>query len=176
MNIRDKKLKPLTNNIQLQATEQKEEVKKEDMYILVAGSRTLENYELVRKYLDIEFANYEITPEKYNITIVEGEATGVDRSARRYAIEHNYACKAFPAQWIICGNQAGFLRNQKMHNFIAHYPNRLCICFKHYMSHGRGTSHSIELGKKYHTNVIWYDVEEKDNVVRTFYDNSTNNI
>ena len=30
------------------------------------------------------------------------------------------------------------------------------------MSHGRGTSHSIELGKKYHTNVIWYDVEEKD--------------
>ena len=172
MNIKDKKLKPLTNNIQSQATEQKEEVKKEDIYVLVAGSRTLENYELVSKYLDIEFANNGITPEKYNITIVEGEATGVDRSARRYAIEHNYACKAFPAQWIIYGNQAGFLRNQKMHNFISQYPNRLCICFKHYMSHGRGTSHSIELGKEFHTNVIWYDVGEKDNVTRTFYDNS----
>ena len=71
MNIKNKKLKPLTNKIQSQATEQKEEVKKEDIYILVAGSRTLENYELVSKYLDIEFANNGITPEKYNITIVE---------------------------------------------------------------------------------------------------------
>jgi hypothetical protein len=172
MNIKDKKLKPLTNNIKSQATEQKEEVKKEDMYVLVAGSRTLENYELVSKYLDIEFANNGITPEKYNITIVEGEATGVDRSARRYAIEHNYACKAFPAQWIIYGNQAGFLRNKKMHNFISQYPNRLCICFKHYMSHGRGTSHSIELGKKFHTNVIWYDVGKENSMTRTFYNNS----
>ena len=43
MNIKNKKLKPLTNSIKSQATEQKEEVKKEDIYILVAGSRTLEN-------------------------------------------------------------------------------------------------------------------------------------
>ena len=40
------------------------------------------------------------------------------------------------------------------------------------MSHGRGTSHSIELGKKYHTNVVWYDVGKENSMTRTFYNNS----
>ena len=150
-------------------------------YVLIAGSRTICDYNQVSKYIDAELQLFGITPDKYDIIIVQGEANGIDYIAYRYAEEHKYSCYCIPALWHIYGNSAGFIRNEKMHNLIAkNNDNRLCICFKHSLSNGKGTSHSIELGQKYGTDVVWYDVLETDDpnnkmFIRKFYQNRREN-
>ena len=146
---------------------------KDPYYILIAGSRTIDDYDLIKKYLNIEFATNGITSDKYDINIVEGEATGVDQLAKKYAFENKYQCRAFPAAWNLYGNKAGFIRNKVMHQYLcdnAPRENRICICFKDENSHGKGTSHSIILGRQFGTNVVWYDVSNSS-MQRTFYEN-----
>ena len=175
MSRKKKKYKKVSSNeVTANANTIPTEVKKESFYILVAGSRTFKEYDVIERYLDLELSIAEITPDKYYITIVEGEADGVDLLAKEYAFKHNYAVRGFHAQWQLYGNQAGFIRNEQMHKYIAENPNRLCICFKHYLSNGKGTAHSIELGKKYGTNVVWYDISEGNSMNRVYYNNSNN--
>ena len=80
------------------------------MIVIVAGSRDITNYEIVKTV---------IQRSKFVITeFVSGRAKrGVDALGERYAIEHGFVPRLFPADWDQYGKGAGFIRNQQMADY-----------------------------------------------------------
>ena len=76
--------------------------------VVVAGSRTATDYELLRKYCDVFFS------QKTPTAIISGCARGADELGERYAQEHHLDLKRFPAQWDKYGKMAGMMRNREM--------------------------------------------------------------
>lgn len=110
-------------------------------YCLVVGSRSFSNYKLLSDKLDSLLRNYQ------NIVIVSGGANGADALAERYANEHGYETKIFPADWAQFGKRAGYIRNAQMHEFISKFANRGCVAF--WDGQSRGTQHSFALAQEY---------------------------
>ena len=81
--------------------------------IIIAGSRTFDNYELLEESLNEYIA--EVFQKKVDsIEIISGTAKGADSLGEKYAIEHNYLIKRFPADWNKYGKSAGYIRNEKI--------------------------------------------------------------
>lgn len=98
------------------------------MKTVIAGSRTVTNYDLVTKA---------VLDSGFNVTeIVSGCARGVDSLGERYAVEHRLPINLFPADWNKHGKSAGPIRNQQM----AEYAEAL-IAVRQDMS--RGTTDMI---------------------------------
>ena len=107
--------------------------------IIIAGSRTFNNYPLLKKTLDECIYNLETDEE---IQIVSGGARGADKLGERYAKERGYSLKIFPADWNRYGKRAGFLRNNEM----AEYADCLAAFWD---NQSRGTKHMIDLAVKH---------------------------
>ena len=76
------------------------------MRVIIAGSRVIEDYELVKKA---------IVDSKLDITeVVCGMASGVDSLGERYAKEHDIPVAYYPAEWDVHGRRAGYIRNIEM--------------------------------------------------------------
>lgn len=88
--------------------------------VIVAGSRDLDDYDLVRKALD-EFLADMFTSET---VIVSGKARGADMLGERYAKENGFEVASFPAKWRDeKGNYdpgAGYARNAQMAEIGTH--------------------------------------------------------
>jgi hypothetical protein len=111
------------------------------IYLLVVGSRSFSDYDLMCAKLDMFLANYK------SVTIVSGGAEGADTLAKRYASDRKYGFIEFPALWGDLGKRAGFIRNIVMHQFISQFPNRGCVAF--WDGSSKGTAHSFELCKRF---------------------------
>lgn len=123
-------------------------------FLLVAGTRTFNDYELLSKkikQLTIRYGN--------NICIVSGGAKGADTLAEKYAKEHNLEFVKFPAQWDKYGKSAGFIRNEEMHHFIAQHKHRGCVLF--WNGKSKGTKHNIGLSKIYKNQIRIIKYEDK---------------
>lgn len=103
--------------------------------LIIAGSRTFDNYELLREKLDKLLVN------KSEVEIVCGCCKGADLLGERYAKECNYAVKYFPADWEHSGRSAGFIRNRQM----ALYADALVAFWD---DKSRGTECMIEFAKE----------------------------
>ena len=103
--------------------------------IIIAGSRSFENYPLLEQTLDEFIAS--LDPKK-SVEIVSGGARGADRLGEKYARSRCYALKIFPANWDFYGKRAGYIRNAEM----AEYADCL-VAFWDCQS--RGTQHMINL-------------------------------
>ena len=77
--------------------------------VIVAGSRTFQNYPLLCKELDKIRETIEC--------IVCGEAKGADTLGRTYAYDNAIPVKSFPADWQRYGASAGFVRNHQMGDY-----------------------------------------------------------
>lgn len=75
------------------------------MRVLVCGSRKWTDYAVIRQRLQA------LPPQTL---IIEGEARGADRMARRIAEGLGFAIVPFIADWGKYGRAAGPIRNQKM--------------------------------------------------------------
>lgn len=76
------------------------------MRVIIAGSRTVTDYEFVKKV--IEASGFRIT------RVVCGMANGVDLLGKRWAEENNIPVDKFPAKWKLYGKSAGYKRNVEM--------------------------------------------------------------
>lgn len=77
------------------------------MKLLIAGSRTITNYETIKNVLN--------TLKNLGITeIVSGGAVGVDKLGEKFAKENNIPIKQFLPNWNLHGKKAGILRNINM--------------------------------------------------------------
>jgi hypothetical protein len=76
------------------------------MRVVIAGSRTLDGEELVAAAVRV--SGLKIT------VVIEGEAAGIDRAARRWAESKGIPVEKFHADWDTHGKRAGFIRNIDM--------------------------------------------------------------
>lgn len=109
------------------------------MNIIIAGSRTYDNYEQLKNVVD-KFIK-DIGCDE-NIQIISGTAKGADQLGERYAEERGYLCKRIPADWNLYGKSAGYKRNENMAKI-----SDACIVF--WDGKSKGTYHMINLAKQY---------------------------
>ena len=81
--------------------------------VIIAGTRTFNDYEILKKYLDHQLRNKATT---HRICIISGCAKGPDQLGIRYAIEKGYQVLKYPADWNKYGLAAGPIRNTQMIN------------------------------------------------------------
>lgn len=115
-------------------------MKAENTYrVIIAGSRSFDDYDLLRRRCD-EILKDRIPSSE--IVIVSGTAPGADSLGERYACEKGFAVDRRPADWNTYGKAAGPIRNAEM----AQSSDAL-IAF--WDGKSRGTHHMISLaGKK----------------------------
>lgn len=106
-----------------------------DFKVIVAGSRSFDDYDLLKETLDKAFSKHMPTH------ILCGEAKGADTLGKQYAKEHNILVESYPADWKTYGKQAGFIRNEQM----ADNADAL-IAF--HVNDSAGTKHMINTAKK----------------------------
>lgn len=104
------------------------------MRVIVAGSRTITDYEFVSDTLD------QILGDKH-VTIVSGACRGVDQLGERYAEERGHSLILCPANWETFGKKAGPIRNEEMAEIATH-----AIIFLENQS--KGAKNMITLAKK----------------------------
>lgn len=117
----------------------------EYFFCLVAGTRTFDDYDFLKQKLNIMLQNYPKT------VIVSGGAKGADSLAERYAEEYRLPFVLFPAEWDRYGKAAGYIRNKKMHEYIANMKHRGCAAF--WDGKSKGTAHNFQLAEKYGTQI-----------------------
>ena len=111
--------------------------------VIVAGSRSIQDYPLVKAKLDHLFQNI---PASTEIIIVSGTCSGPDLLGERYAQENRLQIKRYPAQWNVYGKSAGPRRNAVMAQNATH-----AVIF--WDSISRGTKSMINLAHTYKLNV-----------------------
>lgn len=100
---------PLAQGSGQHATEAASVIVLHSMKVIVAGSRGITNYAIVKKaILDSKFSLIEI---------VSGGARGVDVLGERFATEHKLSVKRFIPDWDGLGKSAGFVRNKEMADY-----------------------------------------------------------
>lgn len=100
------------------------------MKVIIAGSRTVRDYNIIERA---------IQNSKFNITeVISGNAKGADALGELYAFNNNIPVKRFPANWNRYGKKAGYVRNTEM----AEYADGLVAIWdgisngtKHMISH-----------------------------------------
>lgn len=90
----------------------------EKLSLVVAGTRTFNNYELLKRKITEIFLN-KYTAEGKTLEIVSGGARGADNLGEQFAHEHKLPLRIFPADWNKYGKSAGMLRNQQMADYAA---------------------------------------------------------
>ena len=118
--------------------------------VIVAGSRSFDNYELLKEKCDYYLSD--ALAKGYDIEIVSGTAKGADKLGEQYARENNFKIAYFPADWKSYGKRGGYIRNQQM----ADYSDAL-IAF--WDGSSKGTKHMIDIAKGKHmlTRTVIYD-------------------
>ncbi len=112
--------------------------------VIVAGSRTFQNYPLLCNELDKIREQID--------EIVCGEARGADTLGRTYAYDNDIKIKSFPADWERYGKAAGFMRNNEM----AQYADEAIIFWDGKSIGSKDMIDKMEkLGKE--VRVIYYD-------------------
>lgn len=76
--------------------------------VIIAGTRTFDDYGLLRSKCDFFFQRKKPT------AIICGEARGADTLGKRYAQEMGIPVISIPADWDRHGRKAGYLRNVEM--------------------------------------------------------------
>ncbi len=79
--------------------------------VIIAGSRNFDDYDLLCRECDAVLNG---KAAKHHITIFSGCANGADTLGERYAKEHGYDIRRFPANWKEHGKAAGPIRNARM--------------------------------------------------------------
>lgn len=108
------------------------------MKLIIAGSRYLEDYELV-KFSVLNFLEINDI-DLYTVKIVSGDAKGADALGERFAKEHDMPIQRFPADWDKFGRSAGPKRNKQM----AEYATHLCAFWD---GKSRGTGSMVKVAE-----------------------------
>ena len=115
------------------------------MKLIIAGSRTIQNYNLIKNTINSLNLNIE--------EIISGTANGVDKLGELYASEYSIKLVKFPADWKNFGKRAGYIRNVEM----AKYGDS-CIIFWDGVSNG--SKHMIKIAREYNLWLKVYKVEK----------------
>lgn len=119
------------------------------MKVLVCGSRhfgfKLEERDKIFGVIEeaVESCKDLNTSEYNNLTIIQGEAKGVDRAAGEWAVLCNVPQERYPADWNKHGKAAGPIRNKQM---LDEGKPDLVVAFL--AKDSRGTANMVEQARK----------------------------
>lgn len=105
------------------------------MKLLIAGSRTFDDYPYLKWVIDPLIIEHKITE------IISGGAKGADKLAEKYAKDHNLNMTVVPADWNTYGKSAGYRRNKQMVDMT-----NFTVVF--WDGKSRGTEHTINLARE----------------------------
>lgn len=130
--------------------------------VIIAGSRTFNNYRLMVEKCDSILYNKFYT---HDIIIVSGGAKGADKCGERYAQDRGLQVEIYPAEWDKYGNAAGPIRNKQM----ADIADAVIVFWD---GHSAGTRNMIELAqaKPLPYRVIKYEHNEKREIYKRVFD------
>ena len=112
----------------------------EAFFCLIVGSRSFHDYCFLEERMDFLLSNQK------KVVIVSGGAKGADSLAEQYAKKRGYKFVLFSADWSK-GKRAGYLRNRKMHEYIARQKKRGVVAF--WDGKSPGTAQNFELAKEF---------------------------
>lgn len=121
------------------------------MRVIIAGSRTIADYDIVRKAIYNALWDWRWTYESVT-EVVSGTAFGVDRLGEMWAVRNNKKIAYFPANWDKYGKKAGYMRNAEM----ANYADALIAIWD---GKSRGTKMMIDLAKKKGLKVFIHEIK-----------------
>ena len=111
------------------------------MKLAVVGSRTFNDYNLLKSYLDKIHVREPIT------YIVSGGAKGADKLSERWALENNVETIIFLPDWEKYKKAAGFIRNKD----IITESDKVIVFWDNI---SKGTLSSINLSKQQNKKII----------------------
>lgn len=119
------------------------------MKVIIAGSRTFNDYDFLKKnclkiFKQLKSEGYDTKRE--TLEIISGTAKGADRLGEQFANEFNLKLIRFPADWDKLGRKAGYIRNERM-ALYAKKDNGVLIAF--WDKSSKGTKHMIDLANKH---------------------------
>lgn len=117
-----------------------------EIRIIVAGTRTFSDYELLRSKLDDFVSKLKQKHPDKQVVIITGAAKGADKLGSLYARNHNIPLKEFPADWNTYGRAAGPIRNQQMSDYALHEVPVLIVFWD---GESRGTKNMINIAKRH---------------------------
>lgn len=109
--------------------------------IIIAGSRTFTDYELLCTKMDRICSNL-----GDEVEVVSGGARGADLLGEKWAKGRGHPVKLFPAEWDRFGHSAGYQRNKLMAAYATHL-----VAF--WDGKSRGTQHMIECAIHHHLGI-----------------------
>lgn len=110
----------------------------EKFRVIIAGSRSFNNYELLKQKTDYLLSSVSVNHE---IHIVCGGARGADELGAQYAREKGFIVDLFPADWDKYGKSAGYRRNVQM----AENADAVIVFWD---GKSRGSKHMIDTAKE----------------------------
>ena len=124
--------------------------------LIIAGSRTFNDYRFFRDKCDFYLKNYLVFDKKEykknpNIIIISGCARGPDEMGIIYAAHNFIPVIEFPADWEKFGKAAGHIRNREMAEYANRYTKGALLCF--WDGKSRGSKHMIDIAEKAGMNV-----------------------
>ena len=114
------------------------------MNIMIVGSRSINDYDFVLSKINHFLSLKNIN--KNDITIISGGANGVDKLAKRFAIDENININEYLPDWKQFGRGAGIKRNVDMLN-VSDYV----LCF--WDNKSKGTKFNIDYCKKHNIDI-----------------------
>ena len=117
-----------------------------EIRIIVAGTRTFSDYELLRNKLDDFISKLKQKHPDKQVVIITGAAKGADQLGSFYARNHNIPLKEFPADWTTYGKAAGPIRNQQMLDYALHEIPVLIVFWD---GESRGTKNMMNIAKRH---------------------------
>lgn len=118
--------------------------KKIDMRVIIAGSRDIVDFEIVKKAVDNSGFNINV--------VISGCARGVDTLGEQWANENYIQILKFPADWKTFGKRAGYRRNEQM----AEHADALIAVWD---GVSKGTKHMIDIARNKKLNVYVHMVQ-----------------
>lgn len=113
-------------------------------YLIVAGSRSFNDYDFLKSSLDELLIN--LKEENHPVVIISGTAKGADTLGERYAKENNYDIIRMSANWNKCGKKAGYVRNIEMAQTAK--ESGFCGCAAFWDGKSPGTKWMIQICEK----------------------------
>ena len=117
-----------------------------EVRIVIAGSRTFNDYKLLKRSI------YNIFNEKHikrdSVRIISGTANGADKLGERYAQEFGLKLTKMSAQWDKFGKSAGYIRNEQMAKYAIEDDN-IGVLVAFWDGVSKGTKHMIDLANKH---------------------------
>ena len=114
--------------------------------VIVAGSRTFDNFSLMEKELMRYFKKNGL--HRADVEIISGTANGADKLGEHFAEKYGLKLSKFPADWDTHGKAAGFIRNEEIAKYSIEDDNK-GVLFAFWNNVSKGTKNMIDLAKKY---------------------------